>query len=283
MRGMNNPLRKVIPYSARAKELSFFTQNATPSLGWPIRVWAGRKCAFLHWSMLFCAFSILLHLLPLIPWDWPVLLSKRHLYCHCLTFLFKLSFKEAVRALFFYCLGRTLRQCVLFVCVLGANYEGKNSIIGRRTKDNFSTAKRDRALVHNVKTTPLNRSGHIFERTKTCTDPPFVFTGRAQPCNFLNGKVCKFFFGLIRLKFLPVRFHLYADSSNHLKSALHSLRGKSVEALTKKNALLTLAKICTHSRKQNWNRIGTDVLTGCTGKKILPFENLLGPLSTGSL
>lgn len=132
-------------------DLSFFLQNATPSLGWPIRVWAGRKCAFLHWSMLFCAFSILLHLLPLIPWDWPVLLSKRHLYCHCLTFLFKLRFKEAVRALFFYCLGRTLRQCVLFVCVLGANYEGKNSIIGRRTKDNFSTAKRDRALVHNVK------------------------------------------------------------------------------------------------------------------------------------
>ena len=193
MRGMNNPLRKVIPYSARAKELSFFTQNATPGLGWPIRVWAGLKCAFLHRSMLFCAFSILLHLLPLIPWDWPVLLSKRHLYCHCLTFLFKLRFKEAVRTLFFYCNGTTLRQCVLFVCVLGANYEGKNSIIGRRTKDNFSTAKRDRALVHNVKTTPLNRSGHIFERTKTCTDPPFVFTGRAQLCNFLNGKVCKFF------------------------------------------------------------------------------------------
>ena len=151
MRGMNNPLRKVIPYSARAGGLVFFSSKRNTKLRVAHQGLAGRKCAFLHWSMLFCAFSILLHLLPLIPWDWPVLLSKRHLYCHCLTFLFKLRFKEAVRALFFYCLGRTLRQCVLFACVLGANHEGKNSIIGRRTKDNFSTAKRDRALVHNVK------------------------------------------------------------------------------------------------------------------------------------
>ena len=205
----------------------------------------GAKCAFLHWSMLFCGFLILLHLLPPIPWGWPVLLSKRHLYCHCLTFLFKLRFKEAVRALFFYCLGRTLTQCVLFVCVLGANHEGKNSIIGRRTKDNFSTAKRDRALVHNVKkgiicNVPfkvklprLTGPDTFFERTKTCTDPPFVYTGRAELCNFLNGSV-QIFFCLIRSKFLPVRFHLYANSSKHLRSALHSLRGKSLEALTKK-------------------------------------------------
>ena len=155
--------------------------------------------------MLFCGFLILLHLLPPIPWGWPVLLAKRHLYCHCLTFLFKLRFKEAVRALFFYCLGRTLRQCVLFVCVLGANHEGKNSIIGRRTKDNFSTAKRDRALVHNVKkgiicNVPfkvklprLTGPDTFFERTKTCTDPPFVYTGRAELCNFLNGSVQVFF------------------------------------------------------------------------------------------
>lgn len=171
--------------------------------------------------MLFCAFSILLHLLTPIPWGWPVLLSKRHLYCHCLTFLFKLRFKEALRALFFYCLGRTLTQCVLFVCVLGSNHEGKNSIVGRRTKDNFSTAKRDRALVHNVKkgiicnvpfTVKLPRltaPDTFFERTKTCTDPPFVYTGRAELCNFLNGSV-QVFFGLIESKFLLVRFHLYA-------------------------------------------------------------------------
>ena len=36
MRGTNNPLSKVIPYSARARNLSFFfLQNATQSLGWP--------------------------------------------------------------------------------------------------------------------------------------------------------------------------------------------------------------------------------------------------------
>ena len=128
-----------------------------------------------------------------------------YLYCHCLTFLFKLRFKEALRALFFYCLGRTLTQCVLFVCVLGANHEGKNSIVGRRTKDNFSTAKRDRALVHNVKkgiicNVPfkvklprLTGPDTFFERTKTCTDPPFVHTGRAELCNFLNGSVHVFF------------------------------------------------------------------------------------------
>ena len=192
MRGMNNPLRKIIPYSARAGGLVFFLQNATPSLGWPIRVWAGRKCAFLHWSMLFCAFSILLHLLPLIPWDWPVLLSKRHLYCHCLTFLFKLRFKEAVRALFFYCLGRTLRQCVLFVCVLGANHEGKNSIIGRRTKDNFSTAKRDRALVHNVK------------KDIICNVPFKVKLPRLTgPDTFLNGQ-----------KLAPIRLSFSQDARN---------------------------------------------------------------------
>ena len=233
--------------------------------------------------MLFCGFLILLHLLPPIPWGWPVLLAKRHLYCHCLTFLFKLRFKEAVRALFFYCLGRTLRQCVLFVCVLGANHEGKNSIIGRRTKDNFSTAKRDRALVHNVKkgiicNVPfkvklprLTGPDTFFERTKTCTDPPFVYTGRAELCNFLNGSV-QVFFCLIRSKFLPVRFHLYANSSKHLRSALHSLRGKSLEAL---------AKICTHSRKQKWNRIGTVVLTGCSGKKFVRSKICWDPCQRG--
>ena len=40
----------------------------------------------------------------------------------------------------------------------------------------------------------LQGSAQIFERTKTCTDPPFVYTGPAAPCaKLLNGKVCKFF------------------------------------------------------------------------------------------
>ena len=39
----------------------------------------------------------------------------------------------------------------------------------------------------------LQGSAQIFERTKTCTDPPFVYTGPAEPCpKLLNGKVCKF-------------------------------------------------------------------------------------------
>ena len=39
----------------------------------------------------------------------------------------------------------------------------------------------------------LQGSAQIFERTKTCTDPPFVYTGPAEPCTkLLNGKVCKF-------------------------------------------------------------------------------------------
>ena len=40
----------------------------------------------------------------------------------------------------------------------------------------------------------LQGSAQNFERTKTCTDPPFVYTGPAAPCaKLLNGKVCKFF------------------------------------------------------------------------------------------
>ena len=36
-------------------------------------------------------------------------------------------------------------------------------------------------------------SGQIFERTKTCTDPHFVYAGSVDARNFLNGKICKFF------------------------------------------------------------------------------------------
>ena len=39
----------------------------------------------------------------------------------------------------------------------------------------------------------LQGSAQIIERTKTCRDPPFVYTGPAEPCTkLLNGKVCKF-------------------------------------------------------------------------------------------
>lgn len=181
-----------------------FPQNATQTLGWPRGLGEAKMRISTLIDVVLCLFDFASSFNP-IPWGWPVLLSKRHLYCHCLTFLFKLRFKEALRALFFYCLGRTLTQCVLFVCVLGSNHEGKNSIVGRRTKDNFSTAKRDRALVHNVKkgiicnvpfTVKLPRltaPDTFFERTKTCTDPPFVYTGRAELCNFLNGSVQVFF------------------------------------------------------------------------------------------
>ena len=34
----------------------------------------------------------------------------------------------------------------------------------------------------------LHGSGQTFERTKTCSDPPFVYMGHAVPCKFLNGK-----------------------------------------------------------------------------------------------
>lgn len=188
----------------------FFPQNATQSLGWPRGLGGAKMRISTLIDVVLCLFGFA-----------SSFTLNSYLYCHCLTFLFKLRSKEALRALFFYCLGRTLTQCVLFVCVLGANHEGKNSIVGRRTKDNFSTAKRDRALVHNVKkgiicNVPFKVKlprwtgpGTFFERTKTCTDLPFVHTGRAELCNFLNGSV-QVFFGLIGSKFLAVRFHLYA-------------------------------------------------------------------------
>ena len=34
--------------------------------------------------------------------------------------------------------------------------------------------------------------GQIFERTKTCTGPPFDYTGPAEPGKVLNGTLCKF-------------------------------------------------------------------------------------------
>ena len=30
----------------------------------------------------------------------------------------------------------------------------------------------------------------MFKRTKTCTDPPFVYAGPVEPCKFLNDKQC---------------------------------------------------------------------------------------------
>ena len=34
----------------------------------------------------------------------------------------------------------------------------------------------------------LHGSKQTFERTKTCSDPPFFYMGPAVPCKFLNGK-----------------------------------------------------------------------------------------------
>ena len=192
MRGMNNPLRKVIPYSARAGGLVFFSSKRNTKLRVAHQGLGGTKMRISTLiDVVLCLFdfasSSTLNSLRLTG-----SFIKRHLYCHCLTFLFKLRFKEAVRALFFYCLGRTLRQCVLFVCVLGANHEGKNSIIGRRTKDNFSTAKRDRALVHNVK------------KDIICNVPFKVKLPRLTgPDTFLNGQ-----------KLAPIRLSFSQDARN---------------------------------------------------------------------
>ena len=35
-------------------------------------------------------------------------------------------------------------------------------------------------------------SAHIVTLKRTCMGPPFVYTGLAEQCKFLNGKVCKF-------------------------------------------------------------------------------------------
>ena len=32
----------------------------------------------------------------------------------------------------------------------------------------------------------LHGAGQIFGRKKTCTDPPFVYTGQPEPCTFLK-------------------------------------------------------------------------------------------------
>ena len=45
----------------------------------------------------------------------------------------------------------------------------------------------------NGKDPHLHGSGQIFERSKTCTYPPFVYTVSTELGKFLNRKVCKFF------------------------------------------------------------------------------------------
>ena len=63
----------------------------------------------------------------------------------------------------------------------------------------------------------LYRSGQIFERTKTCKDPPFVYTEPAEQSNILNGKSVQGF-DLIRkyTHFFTVMVPLYARSCKHL-------------------------------------------------------------------
>ena len=103
----------------------------------------------------------------------------------------------------------------------------------------------------------LQGSAQIFERTKTCTDPPFVYTGPAKPCpKLLNGKVCKFltwsevgqnfwrvplFCQLAEVSFRKTREKIPLLGGNPLSllgprvntpercKYLHSLRGKSSE------------------------------------------------------
>ena len=44
-----------------------------------------------------------------------------------------------------------------------------------------------RTLAHLSRST-LHWSGQIFERIKTCTSPPFVYTVSAEPCKVFSGK-----------------------------------------------------------------------------------------------
>ena len=95
----------------------------------------------------------------------------------------------------------------------------------------------------------LQGSAQIFERTKTCTDPPFVYTGPAEPCTkLLNGKVCKFLtWSEVGQKFLtgstffPASRGLYSKNQGKDTSA----RRESIQFTRTSCKHLNDASICT--------------------------------------
>ena len=77
----------------------------------------------------------------------------------------------------------------------------------------------------------LGGSGQIFERTKTCTVPPFppfVHTGHAEPRNFLNGKVRKFLtWSEDGQNYLPLR-------SQFKRTSVNTWTGKAFEQFARR-------------------------------------------------
>ena len=158
----------------------------------------------------------------------------------------------------------------------------------------------------------LQGSAQIIERIKTCRDPPFVYTGPAEPCTkLLNGKVCKFFTWsevgqnfwrvplfcrLAEVSFRKTREKIPLLAENPLSlleprentwrcKYLHSLRGKSPEhsyaPLNNPFQCWNYEKFFTDLCQQNCNRICTVPCKQVTQlKKIRSFKNLPGLLWT---
>ena len=115
--------------------------------------------------------------------------------------------------------------------------------------------------------------------SKTCTNPFFVYAGPAEPCKFLNSKVCKIFISSwseVGHNISWIRIYSYAASCKHLNRGSFRIVCV-VKAWSKLRVIQMLipAKMCTDSCELYCNRICTVPYTRLAQVKISSVQKFV--------